>query len=306
MLIIIKTIVCWVIMNVVHRKVQKLLLKIVCVWVTRPLWLINYPLKTHLPFLILLLFPVAITVIALSTLLLGMTDAQRHRFYPQWPSFSRGEDVAQDPNSVDDSYGWSWGASNHGNHRHHPQAHNNPDFNFESNEFNGGFNNQNFQQQQQQQNPRVPSTRAPVVAVTTPPAAATTAATPPGKYSKEYIFANIFTMIFGNSFFPATNGGAPVSATSVVYSDEFYDCMSQCRTTNEWNPVCGSDNNNYNNIEKLNCANSCGGSECSSSIDYKLSTLGLFSFVVKLWLNQPIASSISDVRQVRQGPCRPA
>lgn len=54
---------------------------------------------------------------------------------------------------------------------------------------------------------------------------------------------------------------SPVSATSVVYSDQFYECMGSCRTTNEWNPVCGTDNNDYNNAEKLNCANMCGGSE---------------------------------------------
>lgn len=133
----------------------------------------------------------------------GFRDGHRHRFYPHYPSFSRGVDVAQDPNTVDENYGWSWGASQ-GNQQQQQQNNNNPynaDFSFNSNEFfgglngagqgqggnfnGGGFNNPGGNQQQNQGNPNVPS--RPVTTVTpTTTAPVTTAApaapTQPGRY----------------------------------------------------------------------------------------------------------------------------
>lgn len=48
---------------------------------------------------------------------------------------------------------------------------------------------------------------------------------------------------------------APVTTRSPAYRQ----CLSTlCPTTNEYNPVCGSDNINYDNHQKLNCANFCG------------------------------------------------
>lgn len=84
-----------------------------------------------------------------------------HRFSQHYPQFSHGSDVAQDPNTVDDSYGWAWGASSGGNNQHHhrhPNQYNfgnnyNPDFNFDSNEFfssPGQFNGGQGQFQSQQ------------------------------------------------------------------------------------------------------------------------------------------------------------
>lgn len=168
------------------------------------------------------------------------------------PSFSRGADLAQDPNFVNDDHGWTWGVSRPGNHRHHPfHPGHNADFDFYSNEF---YNAGDFPRgtNNVDQGQEAPQHIASASTTTVTPS--TTTPTVP----------------------PAAGRNEPMpgiaSAASVVYSDEFYECMSQCRTTNEWNPVCGSDNNNYNNIEKLNCANSCGG----------------------------------NVQELRKGPCRPA
>lgn len=48
---------------------------------------------------------------------------------------------------------------------------------------------------------------------------------------------------------------APVTTRSPA----FRQCLSSmCPTTNEYNPVCGTDNINYDNQQKLNCANFCG------------------------------------------------
>lgn len=38
----------------------------------------------------------------------------------------------------------------------------------------------------------------------------------------------------------------------------FLQCTSRCLTTNEYNPVCGTDQITYNNPQKLDCANNCG------------------------------------------------
>lgn len=205
----------------------------------------------------------------------GFRDGHRHRFYPQYPSFSRGVDVAQDPNSVDENYGWSWGATPNNHHQQY-----NADFNFNSDEFlgggaggsfngagqgqggnfnGGGFNNPGGNQG----NANVPSRPVPVTTApptTTAPVTTAAPAVPSQQPGRHY---HPIDMIFFLQYYSSHSAGDSnrLSATQVVYSDEFYMCMDQCRTTNEWNPVCGTDNNNYNNLEKLNCANSCGGSK---------------------------------------------
>lgn len=35
-------------------------------------------------------------------------------------------------------------------------------------------------------------------------------------------------------------------------------CAQNCLSTNEYNPVCGSDSVLYNNIRRLECTNKCG------------------------------------------------
>lgn len=72
-----------------------------------------------------------------------------------------------------------------------------------------------------------------------------------------------------NDFPPFTNGpstttvNVPLQSTTpapvTTRSPAFRQCLSSlCPTTNEYNPVCGSDNVNYDNQQKLNCANFCG------------------------------------------------
>ncbi|GAB0098396.1 hypothetical protein DMENIID0001_141200 [Sergentomyia squamirostris] len=52
--------------------------------------------------------------------------------------------------------------------------------------------------------------------------------------------------------------GSAVTPAPTEPSESFFVCMDNCRTTNQYNPVCGSDNQNYHNMDKLDCAVSCG------------------------------------------------
>lgn len=54
---------------------------------------------------------------------------------------------------------------------------------------------------------------------------------------------------------------SPSSTTKPVLTQQFYSCMQQCLTTMEYNPVCGSDGQNYQNAARLTCAQRCGSSE---------------------------------------------
>lgn len=72
-----------------------------------------------------------------------------------------------------------------------------------------------------------------------------------------------------NNFPPFTSGPStttvtvPTQSTTpapvTTRSPAFRQCLAtQCLTTNEYNPVCGTDNVNYDNERKLDCANFCG------------------------------------------------
>lgn len=56
---------------------------------------------------------------------------------------------------------------------------------------------------------------------------------------------------------PASNNGRTTPTA------QFLRCMKQCPTTTEYNPVCGSDQIQYHNRQRLQCANRCGASELS-------------------------------------------
>lgn len=46
--------------------------------------------------------------------------------------------------------------------------------------------------------------------------------------------------------------------TTTTASPIFRNCVAQCLSTPEYNPVCGNNRVTYDNIGKLNCARSCG------------------------------------------------
>ncbi|CAD7003731.1 uncharacterized protein LOC101455129 [Ceratitis capitata] len=69
--------------------------------------------------------------------------------------------------------------------------------------------------------------------------------------------------IFSNPFLPErpvtrpTTPAPPASSTTVP-SPQYLACLAACPSTMEYNPVCGSDNQNYHNHARLDCATRCG------------------------------------------------
>ncbi|XP_028144644.1 uncharacterized protein LOC114338247 [Diabrotica virgifera virgifera] len=61
-----------------------------------------------------------------------------------------------------------------------------------------------------------------------------------------------------NNQLPVDNGVTPDGSTTTTASPAYTRCFANCRTTSEYNPVCGTDGNNYDNPQRLNCARSCG------------------------------------------------
>lgn len=60
----------------------------------------------------------------------------------------------------------------------------------------------------------------------------------------------------GNNGVVQTTTVAPGTATTA--SPQFLACMQSCPSTMEYNPVCGTDNENYHNGGRLSCAQRCG------------------------------------------------
>lgn len=68
-----------------------------------------------------------------------------------------------------------------------------------------------------------------------------------------------------NELFPSQNADQPTTTQATAQtpnnpsSTAYLNCTrNQCMTTNEYNPVCGTDENQYINIRKMDCANRCG------------------------------------------------
>ncbi|KAH8416278.1 hypothetical protein KR222_002460, partial [Zaprionus bogoriensis] len=60
---------------------------------------------------------------------------------------------------------------------------------------------------------------------------------------------------------PIENRVSSTTAAPTTASPRYIACVQSCPTTSEYNPICGSDNVNYYNEGKFNCALSCGQSE---------------------------------------------
>lgn len=54
---------------------------------------------------------------------------------------------------------------------------------------------------------------------------------------------------------PSTSTTQPEVTTRTT---RYVNCFHNCPTTPEFNPYCGSDNNVYDNRQKVDCANRCG------------------------------------------------
>lgn len=63
-------------------------------------------------------------------------------------------------------------------------------------------------------------------------------------------------------------------------SPSYRQCLANCPTTNEYNPVCGSDQQDYFNEQRLQCANRCGMSMGYSISFLKKALLNSYLFQV--------------------------
>ncbi|XP_017028773.1 uncharacterized protein Kaz1-ORFB [Drosophila kikkawai] len=48
------------------------------------------------------------------------------------------------------------------------------------------------------------------------------------------------------------------ASTPANQEPRYLACLQTCPITSEYNPICGSDNNNYYNLNRFNCAVGCG------------------------------------------------
>uniref|UniRef100_A0A0A1WR30 Uncharacterized protein C34E10.8 n=1 Tax=Zeugodacus cucurbitae TaxID=28588 RepID=A0A0A1WR30_ZEUCU len=66
---------------------------------------------------------------------------------------------------------------------------------------------------------------------------------------------------------------APFTARTTS-TPQFLNCFGSCPTTSEYNPVCASNQQQYQNPQKFECARQCGAGESLSSV-YVRTTLNL-------------------------------
>ncbi|XP_077299801.1 uncharacterized protein LOC143920733 [Arctopsyche grandis] len=55
-----------------------------------------------------------------------------------------------------------------------------------------------------------------------------------------------------------TTTAAPATTTAGGVATPNPDCLRRCLTTPEYNPVCGDNRVDYDNMSRLNCARQCG------------------------------------------------
>lgn len=66
---------------------------------------------------------------------------------------------------------------------------------------------------------------------------------------------------------PATTQSTTAAQTATTPTPQFLRCIATCPSTNEYNPVCGDDRLTYHNVQRLNCANSCGKQPRKKDLD---------------------------------------
>lgn len=59
---------------------------------------------------------------------------------------------------------------------------------------------------------------------------------------------------------------APFTAPTTS-SPQFLNCFGSCLTTSEYNPICASNQQQYQNPQKFECARQCGAGESPSAMD---------------------------------------
>lgn len=80
-------------------------------------------------------------------------------------------------------------------------------------------------------------------------------------FSKVYILNKLYISYIlyitaGTTTTTVAPPGAPAPTANT--SPQFLRCIANCQTTNQYNPVCGTDRQLYNNQARLDCANQCG------------------------------------------------
>ncbi|KAH8232754.1 hypothetical protein KR038_007591, partial [Drosophila bunnanda] len=65
---------------------------------------------------------------------------------------------------------------------------------------------------------------------------------------------------------PEASSSTTTGATPINQEPRYLACLQTCPKTSEYNPICGSDNNNYYNQNIFNCAVRCGLGKLRSTV----------------------------------------
>lgn len=106
--------------------------------------------------------------------------------------------------------------------------------------------------------------------------------------------------------FPPIVSTTPAAAAPTTASPAYIQCMRNCLTTNEYNPVCGTDAITYNNERRLGCANQCGralNSNWQGKFELKKKKCYFWSkYETTVYLSR-LKNSLSVVTVARNGNC---